>query len=140
MSIIQREISNDKFDEITPFSDARMARFLASAPDLQSRQLEYLFIKAPTQKSDWSVQLSFTPSGVTCSRAIKKYGLDKSIKSCFEILAYHLEIKSKTCVTYQVLESLYLKKLRQDYYTQYKAHVLAETTKGKNKKRIGDAA
>ncbi len=140
MSSIKREISNDKLDEMTPFIDARMAQFLASSPDLQNRQLEYLSIKAPTHKSDWAVQLSFTPSGVSCSRVIKKYGLDRSIKSCFEILAYHLGIKSKACVTYQVLESLYLKKLRRDYYAQYKALVLAGTTKAEKKDSLGNAA
>lgn len=117
------------------FSDPRMARFIASSPALQNIALQHLQIKPPTSKSDWSVQLTLPSTSASCARSITKYGLDAAIKSCFEILASHLGIESQTSMSYEVLESLYLKTLRKEYFNQYKASVRPSLEQPSNNSR-----
>ena len=118
------------------FDDPTIANFTANCPGLLEIELTQLVIGPPNGKSDWRVQYP----AKSCSRSIAQYGLNEAIKSCFALLAYQLGIKSKTSVTYQVLELLYLKKLRRDYFNQYKASTSTLTSQKQHNTTIHDAA
>jgi hypothetical protein len=102
--------------------DSILSVFTKGGVDKCCRTLTHLYIAKPNKKSDWSVKFVIHKPLVTCSRSIPKRGLTSAIKSAFSVLAKHIGLSKRNNVHYNVIEALYIQKLKADYYALKKEY------------------